>query len=370
MTTYTPEETAFDWSPAPGRLLQREIDARGITQAQLAARTGLSPKHINLVVKGHAPLSPDVAVTLEEVLGTSADAWLRLEATFRASQVRQERREALAGYTSWVTNFPKDVLVKRKVIEPADRPETVAAKLLGFFNVASPEAFDKTFLEPMASYKRSQLHRIDPYSTALWLRLAEIEASKLLDNAPPYDAKRLRKAASQLPSLTRDHISDAFLEAQRLLLRAGVALVFVPEVDGTRISGVSRWIGGHPLVAVTSRYKWFDSFWFSVLHEIAHVLLHPKRGTYIDLSGKANDNADDQETAANEFAENILLPREHRSRVIAARSSEALEELADELGIAPGVLAGQRAFLTGDWGGPWARLRAKGDLEDALKEDR
>lgn len=66
---YAPNEAALDWADPPGRMLQRELDAQGLTQSQLATRTGLSTKHVNLVVKGTALLSPDVAISLEQVLG-------------------------------------------------------------------------------------------------------------------------------------------------------------------------------------------------------------------------------------------------------------------------------------------------------------
>lgn len=367
MTTYTPEEPQFDWAVRPGRLLQRELDAREISQAQLAARTGLSTKHINLVIKGNAALSPDVAVTLEQILGTSAETWLRMEAGYQAHEARIHRRESLAGYAEWAASFPRDILVNRGVIAAGDSVQNVVSKLLDFFAVATPMAFKKTWIEPQASYKRSQLHVIDPNLTALWLRLAETQASLLLEEAAPeYDAARLRDAAARIPALTVEDIGDAFRHAQGALLKAGVALVFVPEIKSTRICGVSKWIKGHPMIAVTSRYRTFDSFWFTLLHEIGHVLLHPKRGTYIDYTGKANDNEDAHETAANEFAEDSLVPREYRSKIIAATTPAAVIRIAKSLGVSPGVIAGQRAFLTGEWGGPTAKLRSRGDLEEVL----
>ena len=116
MTTYVATDTQFDFAPQPGRILQRELDARAISQAQLAARAGLSPKHINLVIKGTAALSPDVAVTLEEILGVSADTWLHLEAAHQAHEARKERHNALAGFVEWVNSFPRQLLIDRKVI--------------------------------------------------------------------------------------------------------------------------------------------------------------------------------------------------------------------------------------------------------------
>ncbi|WP_415394553.1 ImmA/IrrE family metallo-endopeptidase (plasmid) [Rhodococcus globerulus] len=109
----------------------------------------------------------------------------------------------------------------------------------------------------------------------------------------------------------------------------------MPEIANTRISGVSRWVNGTPMIAVTSRYKSFDGLWFTILHEIAHVLLHPKRSTYIDVGFKANDDADSQETAANAFAEDHLIPPKFRDALAATTTAEGIVALATELGVSP-----------------------------------
>lgn len=364
MTTYIATDTQFDFAPRPGRLLQRELDARGISQAQLAARTGLSPKHVNLVIKGTAALSPDVAVTLEQILGTSAETWLHLEAAHQAHEARKERHNALAGFVDWANSFPRQLLIERKVINKSDSGPDLAAKLLAFFAVASPNAYAKTWLEPQASYKRSQIHSIDPNLTALWLRLSEQHAATLIEDAPTYDPGKLQAAAALLPKLTVNDIGKAFTKAQDLLLEAGVALVFVPEIPNTRISGVSRWVSGTPMIAVTSRYKALDSLWFTLLHEIAHVLLHPKRNTFIDVDEfKADDDADAQETAANAFAADHLIPTEYRSQLVATTTVEGIVSLANVLGVSPSLIAGQWAFRTKKWGGPIAKLRYKDKVD-------
>lgn len=366
MTTYKATEAQFDFAPRPGRMLQRELDALSISQAQLAARTGLSTKHINLVIKGTAPISPDVAVTLEQVLGTSAETWLRLETAYQTHQARAERRQALASFANWAAAFPRQLLIDRGVIDAADKGSQIAGKLLQFFGVASPAAYDKTWLEPQASYKRSQLHKIDANLTALWIRLSELCATPLIEGAPPFDSEKLRAAAQAIPKLTVREIGPAFHEAQALLLNAGVALVFVPEVANTRISGVSRWINGTPMIAVTDRYKKLDGFWFTVLHEIAHVLLHPKRSTFVDEGFKADDDADAQEAAANKFAETHLIPPAYKTQLLAATTPAQIISLAERLEVAPSLVAGQWAFHTGTWGGPIGKMRTKVDLTEAL----
>lgn len=365
MTRHVAAEAQFDFAPNPGRILQRELDARAISQAQLAARTGLSTKHINLVIKGTAALSADVAVTLEEILGVSAEMWLRLEAARQARDARTERQDALAGYADWASSFPRQLLIERGVIDRLDRGAALAARLLAFFEVASPHAFAKTWLEPQASYKRSQNHAIDPNLTALWLRLAELQAAPLIQKAPAYDPIKLRAAASELPRLTTQDPGAAFRRGQELLLEAGVVLVFVAEIPNTRISGVSRWINKAPMIAVTSRYKTLDSLWFTLLHEVAHILLHPKRSTFVD-DFKANDDADAQETSANKFAEEHLIPPAYRDSLVSATTTSEIRSIAHDLGVSPSLVAGQWAFLTKKWNGPIAKLRHSVDLADAL----
>ncbi|PPF47573.1 MULTISPECIES: ImmA/IrrE family metallo-endopeptidase [unclassified Rathayibacter] len=366
MTEHIPAEMQFDFAPNPGRLLQRELDARQISQAQLAARTGFSPKHINLVIKGNAPISPDVAVTLEEILGTSAETWLRIEAVHQAHEARAEKFKALASFYDWAARFPRSTLLERGIIASNDSKPDVVGKLLQFFSVASPAAYGKTWLEPQASYKRSQLHSIDQDLTALWLRLSELHAGEKLLHAPEFNSTKVREAATLLPQLTSQEVGIAFEQAQQLLFDAGVILVFVPEVPGTRISGVSRWVNGTPIIAVTSRYKSYDGLWFTLLHEVAHVLLHPKRSTFIDTNAKANDDDDAQETAANAFAQSHLIPERYRDLLIPSMTPSDIRRLAEKLGVSPSLIAGQWAFKTKTWNGPNARLRQQVDLAEVL----
>ncbi|OJV93449.1 MAG: addiction module antidote protein, HigA family [Microbacterium sp. 67-17] len=366
MSTYIARDADLDFAPHPGRILQRELDQRSISQAQLAARTGLSTKHINLVVKGTAPLSPDVAVMLEQILGTSAEIWSRLEASYQTRQARAHKRQGLDAFADWAAGFPRQILIERGVIAKTDSGAELAGKLLDFFGVVSPKAFEKTWLEPQASYKRSQLYAIDANLTALWLRLSERHAADRIDKAPPFDIEKVRLAAQAIPYLTVKPIEEAFRDAQELLLDAGVVLVFVPEVQSTRISGVSRWINGTPLIAVTSRYNSLDGLWFTILHEIAHVLLHPKRSTFVDDGLKADDNADSQEVAANDFAAVHLIPPAFRAALDEATTPADIRAIAAELGVSPSVVAGQWAHRTQIWGGPIGKLRERVNLAAVL----
>ena len=98
--------------------------------------------------------------------------------------------------------------------------------------------------------------------------------------------------------------------------QAGVALVLVPELPGTRISGCARWLSDkHAMVGLTIRYKTDDQLWFTFFHEVAHILLHRERQSFV-VDNAADDMGDDvvdpdmakYEEEADRFAADTLIP--------------------------------------------------------------
>jgi HTH-type transcriptional regulator / antitoxin HigA len=363
---YIPRQFEPDWALTPGTMIQKTLEDLRFTQADVAARASISAKHLNQVIKAHVPLSPEVAVALERVLGVPADHWLALEATWQAHKARESSQLSFAGLASWLSHFPTDVLRERKIVDTQAPVASRADALLRFFQVADTTAFDKVWLAPQANYKRSQKFTIDPYATALWLRLAEVAAEHSSDGCPSYDASKLRSIARKLLPLTREPIRSGFNSAQALLKNAGVLLVFVPEIADTRITGASRWLtSNHPVIALSGRHKFLDIFWFTLLHEIGHILLHPKRATYLDIDG-AHDDADKQETAANSFASELILDEALRRELPALTTDDELKSLARRAGVSEGVIAGQYGHATTNWR-KFGKLRPRADLATALQ---
>jgi HTH-type transcriptional regulator/antitoxin HigA len=264
------QDLAPAWGPRrPGVYIQRQLDAVGRSQSDLAERMGISKKHLNQVIKGAASVSPDFALALERAIGIRAGLLLRLEADWQTYRIENESRADLAQHVRWLANFPRETLLENRVVEPSDDELTMVDRVLRFFGVSNPPAFEHVWLAPQASFKRSEAFAINPYCTALWLQLAARKAEQLSTAAPTYNVQLLRDAATQLPSLTTNPFPEAFREAQRLLLKAGVILVFQPEVKETRLSGVSLWLpSDRPMIALTNRYKFSDSLWFSLTKSV------------------------------------------------------------------------------------------------------
>jgi len=76
--------------PSPGRILRRELEARGWTQKDLAHIMDLPEQTISQIVRGRKRVTPEMALELASAFGTSADLWLNLEANYRLYCARDE----------------------------------------------------------------------------------------------------------------------------------------------------------------------------------------------------------------------------------------------------------------------------------------
>ena len=67
----------------PGVVLNEVyMEEMGLNQTQLAEKCGCSHRKINEIVNGKRAISPDFAIVLEKVLGTTAEMWVRIQAEY------------------------------------------------------------------------------------------------------------------------------------------------------------------------------------------------------------------------------------------------------------------------------------------------
>lgn len=76
----------------PGRVLQRELDARGWTQKRLAEVMGRPHKTVNTICRGKERITAETALQLADALGASAELWVNLEARYRLWMTREPRQ--------------------------------------------------------------------------------------------------------------------------------------------------------------------------------------------------------------------------------------------------------------------------------------
>jgi addiction module HigA family antidote len=332
-----------DYVVTPGEILHDTIDALHMSQAELATRTGLSRKTINLIIQGHEPISHETALRLERVTRVPASFWNSLEAKYRERVVRREEKERLARDLKWLDTIPVKELIERGAIpEQGDRVALLDA-VLAFFGVNSPKEWGAVWLQPQAHFRQSRAFNGNPGAVASWMRLGELAGQQ--QECQPFNKGPFKEALEEIRGLTVEG-PEAFVPRMvELCAAAGVALVFVREIDGAPVSGACQWLApDKALIQMTLRGKSDDLFWFTFFHEAGHILRHGKKDKFVD-DGQGDD---EKEEEANRFAEDILIPRSRVQELFRLSAPGEIIEFARSINIAPGVAVGrlQRRYPT------------------------
>ncbi len=348
-----------DYAVPPGWVLKEHIEAEGISQAEFARRCGRTPKLISEIISGKAPLEPETALQFERVLGVNASIWLEIESDYQLYQTRAMEAEKVRRSAKWLKSFPVKELARRGYFTSPESEADAVVKLLKFFRVGSIDAWYTRYSMENVAYRHSPSFKSDEAALTTWLRLGEIEAEG--QDCEEFNAARFRSAVRAIRGLTKQPIDKALRQASKLCNEAGVALVVVTSFPKMALSGAARWTSpDKALIQLTARHGTNDHFWFSFFHEAAHILLHSKKGIFVDET-----QADDTqlESEANEWASNILVPRKTWDRFVASAplNHRAIERFAKEQDIAPGIIVGmlQHRKLVS-----WSRLN---ELKDKIK---
>lgn len=150
---------------------------------------------------------------------------------------------------------------------------------------------------------------------------------------------------SWLKELVRlSSLDDGPLQACALLARQGIVLIIEPQIAGMKIDGAAFLIDEIPIIGMTLRLDAVDNFWFTLVHEVAHVILHYRTGLASGFFDDVdNPNIDELEAEANDFASSVLIPDDiwKRSPARIAKTAEPIERFAKQLGIAPAIVFGR-----------------------------
>lgn len=325
-----------DYAVRPGETLQETIDALGIDQRELAKRAGLSAKHVNQVIKGVAPITQDTAIRLERVTGVPARMWNNLEANYREQLARLQQKKRLQRDLEWLKTIPTKELIARGRIEQQPDKVGLLEEVLRFFGVATVDAWKEGWERPQFAFRKSPTFRGEVGAMATWLRLCELQARER--DCGPFDKARFKTAVETIRALTIEDPEVFLPEMIERCAGAGVAVALVQEIKKAPVNGAAKWLTpDKAMIALNLRGKRNDIFWFTFFHEAGHVLNDSKKETYIDVDYKD----DPREQNANQFAASLLIPSRYEQELPRLKSYAAVEQFAESIGIAPGIVVGR-----------------------------
>lgn len=316
----------------PGATIREQLEIRGMKQKEFAIRMGLSEKHISHLINGQVELTHDVALRLESVLGVPASFWNNLEASFREKLIRVATENDLEHDMELASRFPYSKIADLGWVNATRNLNEKAINLRSFFEVAKLEVLEHLRI-PGIVYRRTGENKTSDYALAVWAQKARIEARH--HTTAPINISKLKQSIERIRSMTIKKPENFCTELSNLLDECGIALVFLPHIGGSFLHGASFYDGDHIVMGLTVRGKDADKFWFSLFHELCHII----RGHLNEFA--EFDNI--QEEEADVYARDILIPPECYQKLISTNcfTKEAIISFASEVGIAPGIVLGR-----------------------------
>lgn len=334
----------------PGEFIKEEIDARGWTQEDLATILDKPLPTVNQIINGKRAVIAETAMRLAVAFGNTPQFWMSLEAAWQlhrqgeasdASRVRSRARlYELA---------PVREMVKRGWLKKTETSRGLETELKRFFDVGCLD--DVPDLAAAARASTQGEHGGMTSSQWAWCRRA-IQLARMVE-AKRFSRSKLSGVVDALRPLMRD--PEEVRHVPKVLSDAGIRLVIVEHLSRTRIDGAALWPSDtSPVVSLSLRYGRIDHFWFTLMHELAHILNRDGELADVDILQRS-EVLDDAEEKANEQAAAWLVPHKKLEsfilRTTPLYSTQRIQNFANRMGIHPGIVVGQLKFRHElDWG--------------------
>lgn len=327
----------------PGATIKEQLLDRGMSQKEFAARMEMSEKHISKLINGEVHLTSDMAVRLEMVLGVPAQFWSNLEAIYREKLVKVKNENDMEADLMLVKKLPYSEMAKNGWVPETKKPQEKVIYARKFFEVVNLELIRDPRLNKIACRRVNESEKAD-YALLAWAQKAKLEARKI--STASIDIKTLKLKIPEIRKMTSMNPTEFCPKLIKLLSSCGVALVFLPHIGGSFLHGATFYDGEKIVIGLTVRGKDADKFWFSLFHELAHIL-------YGHI-GQADGTSEEDENAADAFASETLIPQSEFICLLKRNdfSKDTIRQFATHIGIDVGIVVGRlqrEGFIDYSW---------------------
>lgn len=324
----------------PGETLGEVLKERRMSQYELAVRVGLTEPYISNVVNGQKPLSVSLAKRLEYALGIDTAFWVNLQANYDKELADFKDFNEISSAELNIIRKIKDILEYLKRLgfleQGVQGPMLVVQlrRLLKVSNIVHIPA-----LSQLGAYRLATKNKVNPYVLFTWVRMCDL-IIKHQTVSCVLDVCKLRDKIPLIKELMFYDVAEVQSGLNSILAECGIKFSIVRHFTGAPVQGIIKENDDGTLgLLMTVRRKSADIFWFTLFHEIGHILYGDVKGRLIDY-----DFAEGViEDRANEFAENCLIHSDRYGSFVEEKdfSLPAIRQFCTELNIPPYILIGR-----------------------------
>lgn len=327
----------------PGYYIKDIIEDMGVTQEEFAKRLGTTGKNLSDLLNGKRRLSDEIAMNLSTMFGTSVDVWLNMQKTYLEKVLEIERKKARDKEAECVQLIDYSFFVELGVVPKVRSAVNKADELLKYLRISSFDVLKR--VDFLVSYRTAAqtVNEKNIINSNVWV-ITALNIGKSIDTEI-FNSKRLKEHLQEIREMTLQNPRDFLPRLKEILASCGVALVVLPHLKNSGVHGAVKWINNEKVIlAINNRRTYADTFWFSLFHELGHVLQEKK--TMLILC-RDKDDMDDinklLESEADEFAQNNLLFTASYLKFInhGEFSELAIKQFAREINIHPGIIVGR-----------------------------
>ena len=328
----------------PGEFIKDEMEFRNWTQEILSEILGISLKSVNRIIKNKQSITVDVAKCLSEAFGQSPEYWLNLNNNYRLRLSEEKDKEREIRLKSVIYNYmPISEMIKKGWIKDSKDDIKKLQDIVRKFWKMPKKKVNFSFIDQieLPNLRKSEsFTQFNKYYTLTWFQMAKQCSPKYKVNN--YNQKELKKLAYNLFTFTnkRDGVNQFIYK----LNNTGVKIFILSHLPKTYIDGASFCDETNPVIVYTKRYDRVDNFWFTIAHEIAHIILHlqSKNKYFInDLSYLTTK----EEEEANKYASKWLKTKEilryfKKKSFFKYISEKRILDCSEELNIGKSIIVG------------------------------
>lgn len=318
----------------PGYYIKEIVDESGLTQEDFAKRLGTTPKNLSLLIRGEQSLSIDIAMKLSRMYGTTANYWLNLQSAYDAVVALIKSEEEVAQEKNVFKEL--DYKYFRDNFGLPDIPRQVdeqVRRVREYLKVSTLTVFKQRDMTVSFRSCSDELTEGNIVKANAMVQLAINEA--LIEKAPKFDKSRINEVADYALTLTKNH-KDFYPLLRRAFYEAGVIFVILPNIPGSKINGATKKVGDNVMLMVNDRRLNSDTFWFTLFHEIGHIINGDYGISFEHEEGKS-------EKIADEYAANALIPEALYQDFVQQNRFDvnSITEFAKGINRDPGIVLGR-----------------------------
>lgn len=327
----------------PGDYIREELVERGWTQIDLADIMGRPPQVINEIVSGKRSVTAETARGLADAFGTSAELWLKMEASYQLSKLSAKKDDTVSRRATLYRLGPVKQMEGRGWIEKTSNLDVLEAQILNFYEIT---AVDQPI--PFCRNARKSTNGSLNAAEVAWLSRGR-HLARTLEVGSKFSSVSLKLALIELSKL-KCYPKQAYLIPQ-VLSAAGIRFLIIEPLPRTKIDGASFWLDGDsPVIILSMRHDRIDWFWYALMHLVAHVQNGDARDAPrldVELVGvDAHINIDDvAEKSADLFAVNFLVDQANLDSFVAcfhpSYAKLKIGAFASSNGVHPGIVISQ-----------------------------